>query len=193
MRSSEITVANTNFESPQRRCRTTIKATCRGILDAIPAAAYTCDESGQITYFNPTAEAVWGRAPVLRDASERYCGSYRLYATDGVRIRHEECWMALALLQGRAYHGCAIVLERPDGTRSLGRAHAHPLRNNQGQIVGALNLIADITLPSGPEAGRSKPHHVSQAYSATAAIIDVAISVLTAVRWDNSIFNDLNG
>jgi PAS domain-containing protein len=167
----------------------TIAATCRGILGAIPAAAYTCDESGQITYFNPTAEAVWGRVPRMGDAGERYCGSYRLYSTDGVRIRHEECWMALALLQGRAYHGHEIVIERPDGTRTLGRAHAHPLRNNLGQTVGALNLVADITGLSPTEAGRSKPHHVSRAYSATVAMIDIAVSVLTAIRWGNSTFD----
>lgn len=172
MRSSEITIATT----------------CREILGAIPAAAYTCDGLGQITYFNTTAEAVWGRAPRLRDAGERYCGSYRLYSTDGARMRHEECWMALALLQGRAYHGRAIVIERRDGTRILGKAHAHPLRNNQGQTVGALNLVADITGLNGTEAGRAKPHHLSRPYSATVAMIDIVVSVLTAIKWDNSTF-----
>lgn len=166
----------------------TIGATCRGILGVIPAAAYTCDGSGYITYFNPMAEAVWGRTPRLRDAGDRYCGSYRLYSTDGVQIRHEECWMALALLQGRAYHGHEIVIERPDGTRTLGKAHAHPLRDNRGQTVGALNLVADITGLSGTEASRSKPHHLSDPYSATAAMIDVVVSVLTAIKWANSTF-----
>ena len=166
-----------------------IAATCRGILDAIPAAAYTCDEAGHITYFNSTAEVVWGRAPRLRDAGERYCGSYRLYSTDGVQIQHEECWMALALRQDRAYHGHAIVIERPDGTRTLGKAYAHPLRNNEGQTVGALNLVADITGLCGTEAGRSKPHHLPRPYSATVAMIDIVVSVLTAIRWDNSAFD----
>jgi hypothetical protein len=106
-----------------------------------------------------------------------------------VQIQHEECWMALALLQGRAYHGHAIVIERPDGTRTLGKAHAHPLRNNEGQTVGALNLVADITGLSGTEAGRSKPHHLSRPYSATAAMIDIVVSVLTSMRWDNSAFD----
>jgi len=189
MHSSDITVANKEFESPQPTCRAAIAATCREILGAIPAAAYACDGSGHITYFNPVAESVWGRAPKLLDAGERYCGSHRLYSTDGVRIPHDECWMALALLQGRAYHGHAIVIERPDGTRTLGKAHAHPLRNNQGRIVGALNLLADITGPADAEAGCSKPRHVPHADSATAAMIDIVVSVLTAVRWGNSPFD----
>lgn len=189
MHSADTIIEHTDFESPQRTRWATIAVTCRGILGAIPAAAYTCDGSGHITYFNPIAEAVWGRAPTLRDAGERYCGSHRLYSTDGVRIRHEECWMALALLQGRPYHGHAIVIERRDGTRTIGKAHAHPLRNSQGQIVGALNLVADITGLDGAEAGHSKPHEVSRAYSATVAMIDMAVSVLTAIRWENSTFD----
>lgn len=189
MNSAEARIENTGMGPPQRTCSATIAATCRGILGAIPAASYTCDGSGQITFFNHIAEVVWGRAPRLRHAAERYCGSHRLYSVDGVRIRHEECWMALALLQGRAFHGHAIVIERPDGTRTVGKAHAHPLRNSQGQIVGALNLLAEITGPGGAGAGHPKPHPASRACSATVAMIDTAVSVLTTNRWENSSFD----
>ena len=188
MRSSETTIANADIESSQRTSWAIIAAGCRGILGAIPTAAYTCDGSGRITYFNPIAEAVWGRAPRLRDESERYCGSYKLYSADGVRIPHQECWMALALLAGRAYHGHAIVIERPDGTRTIGKAHAHPLRNNQGQLVGALNLIADITGLTGAEARHSTPHDAPHGYSATVAMIEIAVSLLTAIRWEDRSF-----
>jgi PAS domain S-box-containing protein len=189
MHPPEIAIKNPFIEFPQRPRWAPIAASCRGILGTIPAAAYACDASGQITYFNSIAEAIWGRAPRLRDASERYCGSYRLYSMDGRRMRHEECWMALALLQGRPYHGRAIVIERRDGTRTIGKAHAHPLRNDQSQIVGALNLVADITELSGAEAGHSRLHHAFCAYSATMAMIDIAISVLTAIKWKNSPFD----
>jgi PAS domain-containing protein len=188
MRSSETTIANADIASPKQTSWATVAAGCRGILGAIPVAAYTCDGSGRITYFNPIAVAVWGRAPKLRDAGERYCGSYKLYSADGVRISHEECWMALALLQGRAYHGYAIVIERQDGTRIIGKAHAHPLRNNHGQLVGALNLVADITGLSGAAAHHSKPHDAPHAYSATVAMIEIAVSLLTAIRWENPSF-----
>ena len=185
----ETILKNSVIEFPQRPRWATIAGSVRGILGTIPAAAYTCDASGQITYFNSMAEAIWGRAPRLRDAGERYCGSHQLYSTDGARIRHKECWMALTLLQGRPYHGHAIVIERRDGTRTVGKAHAHPLRNDQSQIVGALNLVADITELSGAAPGHSKLHHASRAYSATMTMIDIAISVLTSIKWKNSTFD----
>ncbi len=189
MNSAETRIKTSGMGTPQRTCWATIAATCRGILGAIPAASYTCVGSGQITFFNHIAEGVWGRAPRLRHAAERYCGSHRLYSVDGVRMRHEECWMALALLQGKAYHGHAIVIERQDGTRTVVKAHAHPLRTSQGQIVGALNLLAEITGPGGAVSGHSKPHPASRACSATVAMIDTAVSVLTTLRWENSTFD----
>jgi hypothetical protein len=96
--------------------------------------------------------------------------------------------MALALLQGRAYHGHAIVIERRDGTRTVGKAHAHPLRNNQGELVGALNLVADVTGLSGAEARHSKLRDACHAYSATVEMIEIAVSLLTAIRWENPSF-----
>ncbi|HEX7028896.1 MAG TPA: PAS domain-containing protein, partial [Gammaproteobacteria bacterium] len=61
----------------------------RRLLDTLPAAAYTCDAEGRITYFNRRAEEVWGRAPRLNDSNERFCGSYRLYSVDGTPLTHD--------------------------------------------------------------------------------------------------------
>jgi len=35
----------------------------RKILDALPAAIYTTDAAGRITYFNEAAAALWGHRP----------------------------------------------------------------------------------------------------------------------------------
>ncbi len=44
---------------------------CR-LLDRLPAAAYTTDAEGLITYFNPRAAQTWGREPSLNDPVDRY-------------------------------------------------------------------------------------------------------------------------
>jgi PAS domain-containing protein len=71
------------------------------LMDNLPAGAYLCDPDGLITYYNQCAKEVWGRSPQLNDAIDRYCGSFRLYATDGTPLDHRECWMALALRRKR--------------------------------------------------------------------------------------------
>jgi two-component system sensor kinase FixL len=162
----------------------------RSILDSIPAGAYTCDAAGLITYFNPLAEAVWGRAPKLRDPADRYCGSFKLYSSNGALIRHDECWMALALQKGKKYNGREIVIEQPGGGRILAMAYANPLRDNQGQIIGAVNLVIDITAQKKLEADRRKTRSIVTKYhDATLAIIEVGVAALTSATWATSAFS----
>jgi two-component system sensor kinase FixL len=42
------------------------------LLAKLPAAAYTCDADGLITYFNERAVELWGREPKLNDPVDRY-------------------------------------------------------------------------------------------------------------------------
>jgi PAS domain S-box-containing protein len=115
------------------------------LLELLPITAYTCDADGLITYFNPPAAAVWGRTPALRHPADRYCGSHRLHSPEGRGIDHADCWMAKALRDRRPYLGCEIIVERPDGTRRHGLAHASPLFGTDGRLEGGINLIIDIT------------------------------------------------
>ncbi len=117
----------------------------RLILDSMPAAAYTCDAQGRITYFNQQAAAVWGRTPVLNDMNHRFCGCFRLRDFTGAVISHEHCWMALALAESRPITGKQAIIERPDGSQTIVLAHACPLLDAAGNIVGAVNVMTDIT------------------------------------------------
>src|SRR5213592_1339842 len=115
------------------------------LLETLPAGAYTCDADGLITYFNAHAIELWGRAPKLNDPVDRFCGSFKLFAADGSPIRHNQCWMALALETNMEYNGEEIVIERPDGRRLAALAHANPIRDDAGRLLGAVNVLVDIS------------------------------------------------
>jgi signal transduction histidine kinase/AmiR/NasT family two-component response regulator len=115
------------------------------MLEKLPAGAYTCDSDGLITYFNQHAVQLWGRAPKLNDPVDRFCGSFKLFASDGSPIAHRECWMAQALLTGKEFNGHEIVIERPDGQRVTALAHANPIRDGVGKLLGAVNVLVDIS------------------------------------------------
>lgn len=118
----------------------------RGLLDTLPVAAFTCDADGLITYFNQEAAKAWGRQPLLNDPADRFCGSFRLFSTeDGSLIPHADCWMARALREGKSYNCCEIIIERSDGTRVVGLAHANPIHDETGKLVGAVNVVVDIS------------------------------------------------
>jgi signal transduction histidine kinase len=117
----------------------------RAFLERLPASAYTCDPDGLITYFNQHAAQLWGRQPKLNDPVDRFCGSFKLYAMDGSPLLHAECWMALALKNMREYYGHEIMIERPDGQRLTALAHANPIHNAKGRLIGAVNVLVDIS------------------------------------------------
>jgi len=115
------------------------------LLDILPAAAYTCDTEGLITYYNPQAVALWGRSPRLHDPTERFYGSFRMFTSEGTPIRHEDYWMALELHQDRKSHGSEVVIERDDGSRRTALVYASPLHDADGSLTGAVNVVVDVT------------------------------------------------
>jgi PAS domain S-box-containing protein len=113
------------------------------LLAAIPAAIYTTDAQGRITYFNEAAVELAGRTPVI--GSDQWCVTWKLYWPDGTPLPHEDCPMAVALKEGRAVRGAEAVAERPDGSRVPFIPYPTPLRDADGKVVGAINMLVDVS------------------------------------------------
>jgi PAS domain S-box-containing protein len=113
------------------------------LLAAIPAAIYTTDVHGKITYFNEAAVALAGRTPTL--GSDKWCVTWKLYRPDGTPLPHDECPMAVALKEGRPIRNAEAVAERPDGTRVPFIPYPTPLRDAKGNVVGAINMLVDVS------------------------------------------------
>jgi len=116
----------------------------RRMLDALPAAAYTCDRDGLLTYFNARAAELWGREPRLNDPGTRYGGALRIFAGDGTPLSHDNSWMARAIREQREFGGQEIVIGRADGSRVTVLAHASALRDEAGNVIGGVNVLVDI-------------------------------------------------
>jgi PAS domain S-box-containing protein len=114
----------------------------RELLEALPAAVYTTDAQGRITFYNKAAIEMAGRTP---QPGDEWCVTWRLYRPDGTYLPHDECPMAIALKENRPVRGVEAVAERPDGTRIPFIPYPTPLRNGEGKVVGAINMLVDIT------------------------------------------------
>lgn len=112
-------------------------------LSALPVAVYTIDRDGRLTFYNERAAELWGRRPIL--GQDRWCGSFRLLNLDGTPLPHEECPMATLVREGQRVRGQEIIIERPDGTRRHVLPQADLLHDATGEVVGAINLVVDIT------------------------------------------------
>src|SRR6266481_4990582 len=115
----------------------------RELLDALPTAIYTTDANGRITFFNQAAVELSGRTPEI--GNDQWCVTWRLYWPDGRAMAHDECPMARALKEDRPIRGGEAIAERPDGTRVPFRAYPTPLHDASDRLVGAVNVLVDLT------------------------------------------------
>ena len=118
----------------------------RALFDRGPIAIYSCDAAGITQEFNPCAVQLWGREPKRGDSSERFSGSHKLYRPDGTLVPRAQSPMA-AVLKGDSAgeYDQEFIIERPDGSRISIVANTVSLKNEQGQITGAMCCFYDIT------------------------------------------------
>ncbi|HYD02071.1 MAG TPA: PAS domain S-box protein, partial [Phycisphaerales bacterium] len=115
----------------------------RQMIDAIPAAVYTTDIQGRLTAFNPAAAALSGRTPEL--GTDRWCVTGKLFYPDGTPLPHDRCPMAQVLRGEPVPPGAEAIAERPDGSRIWFQPFPTLLRDAEGRVTGAVNMLLDIT------------------------------------------------
>jgi PAS domain S-box-containing protein len=138
----------------------------RRVIDALPAAIYVTDALGRITYFNEAAAALWGHRPTV--GTSEWCGSWKLFWPDGRALPHGECPMAITIKEKRAVRGMVAIAERPDGTRVPFEPYPTLLYDASGTLVGAVNMLIDIT-------DRKRAEEVKQRLSSIVQFSDDAI------------------
>jgi len=115
----------------------------RELIEALPAAVYTTDAAGRITFYNRAAVEFAGREPEL--GVDRWCVCLRLFRPDGTVLPQDESPMAIALKQDGPVRGIEAIAERPDGTRVTFVPYPTPLHDASGALIGGVNMLVDIT------------------------------------------------
>src|SRR6476646_637025 len=118
----------------------------RTLFNLGPMAVYTIDTSGVIQEYNRQAAVLWGREPVLGDTDQRFCGSFKMFRPDGSFMPHDQCPMAeVASGKISVVRDGEVLIERPDGSHVTVLVNIRPLKNDRGEITGAINCFYDIT------------------------------------------------
>ncbi|MCQ6959042.1 PAS domain S-box protein [Mucilaginibacter aquariorum] len=113
------------------------------LFDHLPIAIYTCDKDGYITSFNKAAVKLWGRTPETN--KELWCGSWKIFKTNGQPLPLDTCPMARTLKEGIAIEGEEIIIQRPDGALVNVLPYPVPVFDTNGNITGAVNTLIDVT------------------------------------------------
>ena len=130
----------------------------RAILDSLPAPVYVTDTDGAVTYWNRACVDLAGREPEL--GNDRWCVTWKIYSTTGEHVPHDQCPMAEAIRTRKSVRDAVAIALRPDGSRIAFRPYPTPLFDKDGNFIGAVNMLIDVTeeqaLVLGDEASRCR-------------------------------------
>ncbi|HYI97335.1 MAG TPA: PAS domain S-box protein [Bryobacteraceae bacterium] len=115
----------------------------RKLIEALPVAVYTTDTEGRLTMFNQAAVDLSGWTPEL--GADFWYAFWQFYRPDGTLLPVDEYPMALTLREGRPIGGYELRAKRADGKSLILIPYPTPLRDSSGKLIGAVNLIVDVT------------------------------------------------
>jgi two-component system sensor histidine kinase UhpB len=114
------------------------------LIKNMPQAMYTCDENGYIQIYNKAAADMWGWEPTL--GKDQWCGWKKMVdPATGQQIAPENSPMAKIYQEKQAVFGAQLLVQRPDGTERMVASFPSPLFNNDGKMIGAVNMLIDVT------------------------------------------------
>jgi PAS domain S-box-containing protein len=139
----------------QRKAREALRASerhFRELLESLPAAVYTTDAAGRLTFYNQAAVELTGSAAEI--GSTEWYAKWRLLRPDGTTLPYDESPMAVTLRENRAVRGAELIGERPDGRRIPFIPYPTPLHDEAGKLIGAVNMLVDISERKQAEANQ---------------------------------------
>ncbi|WP_192556360.1 ATP-binding protein [Dyella acidiphila] len=165
--------------------RTESERRYRELIEALPAAVYTTDASGYITYSNQAANELAGREPIL--GRDTWSSVWRLYRPNGTKLPPEQSPLALTLKENRPIRGEETVTQRPDGTPVHLIPYPTPLRDKAGHLIGAINMLVDISERKKIEDALRKNERQLRAY------LDTSFDAVYRMSPDWSAMHSLKG
>jgi PAS domain S-box-containing protein len=110
------------------------------LLEALPIGVFVCDREGRIVRHNRRAAEFWGRP--LGGAGRN---DVPIYHADGSRLDKTNSRLDEVLATGAPARDVEATVERPDGSHIDILANIEPLRDDAGEVIGAVSCFQDVT------------------------------------------------
>ncbi len=114
------------------------------IMQALPVALVITDTKGGIILANDIDRKIWGQRPSTKEVADY--NEYKAWWIDtGEAVKPHEWASTQAIWHAKTVLGQHLEIERFDGTHRYVINSAAPMRNADGEIIGSVVTIQDIT------------------------------------------------
>ncbi|MHB1159633.1 MAG: ATP-binding protein [Chloroflexota bacterium] len=136
-RTRELELLQMEAEGERNRLRTLIDTAPVGI-------AFYLAPDGRVELLNRTAEAILGTPPTARMSVSDQAAFYLVSRPSGEPFPPEELPVSRSL-RGESCVGVDLLIRQPSGRELYLLVNSSPIRDAEGQIVGAVATLQDIT------------------------------------------------
>lgn len=116
------------------------------LIENLPVGIYVCNQDAVVVAYNLKAAEIWGETPLKGDPEVKFCGAHRLYTGDGTFLPHDQTPMVQVLATGEPALNLDVIVERRDGSRRNVVANVTPLFDDNGEQIGFVNCVQDVTV-----------------------------------------------
>ncbi|HXW10844.1 MAG TPA: PAS domain S-box protein, partial [Steroidobacteraceae bacterium] len=116
------------------------EARYRALSDVSPVGIFRTDFAGELLFANPRASAITG---IPLDASLGHGWRRAVHPADGAAVK--AAWDDYVASAGRLVYSLEFRIVRPDGAEAWVLSQVMPERGDDGQVIGHIGTITDIT------------------------------------------------
>ena len=149
------------------------------MMETVPVGVVLADEQGRIVHGNGRVEEMV-RHPVLHSADADSYGEWVSYHADGTRVQSHEYPLARVIRDGVERATLDVHYQRGDGTRFWLRIIGQPVRDDDGDLIGATVALVDIDEERRLEEAQAiliaeLNHRVKNAFSVVKSIVSQSL------------------
>jgi PAS domain S-box-containing protein len=120
-------------------------ALLRAILDNISEGVSIADAAGNYVYVSPSSKKIFGANEHTHDTAPEWSDRYGIFRPDGETLFPYEEFPMWGALKGEEVKDVDMFVRNPGNPQGLHvRNHCIPVRDEQGNLLGALALVKDI-------------------------------------------------
>lgn len=122
------------------------RAALQAVIDYAPEGIVVADRHGMITMSNPAAQLLYGR-PLPKEVSPETHTPMEAQQIDSHCLRFQDLPRPLncSVLEGAVISDAQIVVTKDNGDKRIISVNTSPIRDDQGQINGAVGILRDVT------------------------------------------------
>jgi PAS domain S-box-containing protein len=115
------------------------------VLESLPVGVWIADKNGKLIGKNTAADRIWAGEAPLTDSHEMHQVYFVEHTKGGERLTPGEYPITRALETGQIIEPIELNIHRFDGAKGKVLVSAAPIKDNDGNVIGAVGINLDIT------------------------------------------------